>query len=90
MPARCDAGKKRYPHLFEPIRIGNLKMKNRIFAAPTSPSMMTPEGHMTPEMAAYLEEKHWAAQQSLLTARQLYTPQPGDPTTSSCSWIPSV
>ncbi len=57
MGARCDAGKLRYPHLFEPIRIGNLKMKNRIFAAPTSPSMMTPEGHMTPEMAAYLEEK---------------------------------
>ena len=57
MPARCDAGKQRYPHLFEPIRIGNLKLKNRIFAAPTSPSMMTPEGHMTPEMAAYLEEK---------------------------------
>ena len=57
MSAKCCAGKLRYPHLFEPIRIGNLKLKNRIIAAPTSPSMITPEGHMTPEMAAYLEEK---------------------------------
>ena len=32
-------------------------MKNRIIAAPTSPSMITTEGHFTPEMIAYLEEK---------------------------------
>lgn len=46
-----------YPHLFSPIRIGNIRMKNRIIAAPTSPSMITTEGHFTPEMIAYLEEK---------------------------------
>lgn len=57
MSDKCPAGRQRYPHLFEPIRIGNIRLKNRIIAAPTSPSMMTPEGHMTPEMAAYLEEK---------------------------------
>ena len=57
MAERCCEGRKRYPHLFEPIRIGNIRLKNRIIAAPTSPSMMTAEGHMTPEMAAYLEEK---------------------------------
>ncbi|MDO4623061.1 MAG: FAD-dependent oxidoreductase [Eubacteriales bacterium] len=50
-------GKDLYPHLFSSIRIGNLKLKNRIIAAPTSPSMITTEGHMTPEMNAYLEEK---------------------------------
>ena len=50
-------GKDLYPHLFSPIRIGNLRLKNRIIAAPTSPSMITTEGHMTPEMTAYLEEK---------------------------------
>ena len=37
MPAKSCAGKQRYPHLFEPIRIGNIKLKNRIIAAPTSP-----------------------------------------------------
>ena len=57
MGARCCAGKQKYPHLFEPIRIGNIRLKNRIIAAPTSPSMMTTEGHFTPEMIAYLEEK---------------------------------
>lgn len=50
-------GKDLYPNLFKPIRIGNVKLKNRIIAAPTSPSMMTTEGLFTPEMAAYLEEK---------------------------------
>lgn len=50
-------GKQLYPHLFSPLRIGNIKMKNRIICAPTSPSMITTEGHMTPEMIAYLERK---------------------------------
>lgn len=57
MGARCCKGKEKYPHLFEPIRIGNIRLKNRIIAAPTSPSMITTEGHFTPEMVAYLEEK---------------------------------
>lgn len=55
-PTRC-IGKKLYPHLFQPLRIGNIRLKNRIIAAPTSPSMITTEGHFTPEMIAYLEEK---------------------------------
>lgn len=50
-------GKNTYPNLFSPIRIGNIRLKNRIIAAPTSPSMLTNEGHFTPEMIAYLEEK---------------------------------
>lgn len=50
-------GKEKYPHLFSPIRIGNIRLKNRIIAAPTSPSMITTEGHFTPEMISYLEEK---------------------------------
>lgn len=51
----CCGG--RYPHLFSPIRIGNIKLKNRIICAPTSPSMIDLNGHFTPEMIAYLEEK---------------------------------
>lgn len=53
----CCKGKELYPHLFQPLRIGNIRLKNRIIAAPTSPSMITTEGHFTPEMIAYLEEK---------------------------------
>ncbi len=50
-------GKEKYPNLFSPIRIGNIRLKSRIIGAPTSPSMITTEGHFTPEMIAYLEEK---------------------------------
>ena len=50
-------GKELYPNLFSPMRIGPLRLKNRIFAAPSSPSMITTDGHMTTEMIAYLEEK---------------------------------
>ena len=50
-------GKELYPHLFSPIRIGNVLLKNRIIAAPTSPALITTEGHFTPEILVYLEEK---------------------------------
>lgn len=56
MGEKCKCG-KRYPHLFSPLRVGNVKMKNRIICAPTSPSMIDINGHFTPEMIAYLEEK---------------------------------
>lgn len=51
------AGKTKYPNTFSPIRIGSLRLKNRIIAAPTSPSFVSTEGHFTHEMIAYLEEK---------------------------------
>lgn len=50
-------GKEKFPNLFSPIRIGNIKLKNRIIGSPTSPSMISTEGHFTPEMIAYLAEK---------------------------------
>jgi 2,4-dienoyl-CoA reductase-like NADH-dependent reductase (Old Yellow Enzyme family)/thioredoxin reductase len=50
-------GKEKYPNLFSPIRVGNLRFKNRIIAAPTSPSMITPEGYLMPESAYYLGKK---------------------------------
>lgn len=58
MKTKCDNkyGEK-FPHLFTPLRIGNIKLKNRIICAPTSPSMIDLNGHFTPEMIAYLEEK---------------------------------
>lgn len=59
MENKCQhkAGKALYPHLFSPMRLGNVRMKNRIICAPTSPSMIDIHGHFTPEMIAYLEEK---------------------------------
>lgn len=58
MEKQCNRKKEcGYPHLFSPLRLGNVKMKNRIICAPTSPSMIDLNGHFTPEMIAYLEEK---------------------------------
>ena len=56
MEHKCRYGEK-FPHLFSPMRIGNIKMRNRIIFAPTSPSMIDLNGHFTPEMIAYLEDK---------------------------------
>lgn len=55
--SKCCEGKKLYPHLLSPIRLGNIKLKNRIIGAPTSPSMATEQGFFTPEMIAYLEDR---------------------------------
>ena len=47
----------RYPGLFSPITVGNLKLKNRIIATPASTLCLTPEGYMNPEAIAYYELK---------------------------------
>ena len=71
MKRKCE-GKKQYPHLFSPLRIGNIKMKNRIICAPTSPSMIDLNGHFTPEMIALLHME-----------KQLYTLKQGNPIISN-------
>jgi len=47
----------RYPHLFQPIRLGSLTLKNRIFSAPTSLNWGAVDGNLTPETIAYYELK---------------------------------
>lgn len=43
-----------YPHLWSPIRIGSLTVKNRIESAPVGMSDLTPEGYLNPlNIAAY-------------------------------------
>ena len=46
-----------YPHLFEPLQIGNTLFKNRIFAAPTGMMSLTPQGHLTDDNMAYYGRK---------------------------------
>ena len=59
MENKCQCHRKgeKFPHLFSPIRIGNIRLKNRIIGAPTSPGMISTEGHVIPEMIAYMSEK---------------------------------
>lgn len=47
----------KYPHLFSPIKIGPLAIKNRIFTAPTGCSDLTPEGFLTPQNIAVYRQK---------------------------------
>jgi len=49
--------KQKYPNLFNPIRIGNVVLKNRIIAAPTGMMDLTPDGRLTPYNVSYYELK---------------------------------
>jgi 2,4-dienoyl-CoA reductase-like NADH-dependent reductase (Old Yellow Enzyme family)/thioredoxin reductase len=40
----------RYTHVFQPIRIRGVDFKNRIFLAPTTPVLSTPDGFVTREL----------------------------------------
>lgn len=47
----------KYSHLFQPIRLGGLTMKNRIFSAPTSLNWGAVDGNLTLDTIAYYELK---------------------------------
>ncbi|MBQ1399861.1 MAG: FAD-dependent oxidoreductase [Lachnospiraceae bacterium] len=46
-----------FPHLFEPIRIGNTVFRNRIFSSPTSIHELTEKDYPTEALNAYFERK---------------------------------
>ena len=48
---------EKYSHLFQPITIGNLTLKNRIFSAPTSLNWGAVDGNLTLDTIAYYEQK---------------------------------
>ena len=40
----------KYKHVFSPLRIRGIDFKNRIFLAPTTPTLSTPDGYVTREL----------------------------------------
>jgi 2,4-dienoyl-CoA reductase (NADPH2) len=44
-------------HLFNPIKIGDMELKNRIVMAPMGTGMATPEGYITDQMMDYYAER---------------------------------
>ena len=46
-----------YPHLFEPIRIGDTLFRNRVFSSPTGHPDVSLEGIFTDDVIAYYERK---------------------------------
>lgn len=45
----------KYPHLFAPIKLGNVTFRNRIFASPTGLPMVIPPVYLTRECTAFYE-----------------------------------
>ena len=45
----------RYPHVFSPIKIGNMEVKNRIQFSPMVSSLSTPSGGVSPELLGYIK-----------------------------------
>lgn len=48
---------RKYPHLFSPLKIGSLTLKNRIEAASTSLAELSSEGYLTRDNIAYYKLK---------------------------------
>lgn len=46
---------RKFPNLFSPLQIGGLTMKNRIISAPMTFPILTSDGSLTPEAAAFYE-----------------------------------
>ena len=49
--------KLRYPHLFEPLILGDRLFRNRLFASPTGYQNMTGDNILPPGAEAYYERK---------------------------------
>ena len=47
----------KYSHLFQPITLGGVTLKNRIFSAPTSLNWGAVDGNLTLDTIAYYELK---------------------------------
>jgi 2,4-dienoyl-CoA reductase-like NADH-dependent reductase (Old Yellow Enzyme family)/thioredoxin reductase len=47
--------RKKYPNLFSPVKIGNLMLKNRIVASPTSNPALNMNTYMTKDVASFFE-----------------------------------
>ena len=48
---------QRYPHLFQPVRIGDTLFRNRLFSAPTGHPDVTLDGNFTEDAITYYERK---------------------------------
>lgn len=60
-------GKLQYPHLFEPIKLGNRLFKNRIFSAPMGYLNLHGDGHLTEGAAYYYGRKAMSGVASVAT-----------------------
>lgn len=48
---------RKFPHLAQPLTLGNLRLRNRIFSAPNSFPNITPEGYVTEQAMRWYEHR---------------------------------
>jgi 2,4-dienoyl-CoA reductase-like NADH-dependent reductase (Old Yellow Enzyme family) len=46
---------RKFPHLFSPLKVGGVTLKNRIISAPMTYPILTSDGCLTPEAIAFYE-----------------------------------
>ena len=56
-PKRTEMVLVKYPHLFSPIKLGNVTFRNRIFASPTGSPMVIPPEYLKRECTAFYERR---------------------------------
>lgn len=56
----CAVRNDRYPHVFSPLKIRGVTLKNRLEYSPTVVLKCTPEGDVTEEMLDYVQWSHAA------------------------------
>jgi len=71
------AGEKKYPHIFSPIKIGNLWAKNRIKYASTETNFNYSDGFVSEKELAYMEA-HARGGSGIVTTQGAYTDPRGE------------
>ena len=75
-------GEKKYPHIFSPIKIGNMEMKNRIKYASTETNFNYGDGFVSDKELAYMEAQARGGA-GLVTTQGAYT----DPRTEGKGYV---
>ena len=70
-------GEKKYPHIFSPIKIGNLWAKNRIKYASTETNYNYSDGYVSEKELAYIEA-HARGGSGIVTTQGAYTDPRGE------------
>jgi 2,4-dienoyl-CoA reductase-like NADH-dependent reductase (Old Yellow Enzyme family)/thioredoxin reductase len=65
-----------YPHLFQPLKIGPLTLKNRILATPAAPWLTSHSGGITSEFYAYTNSVASSGIASMVTGVSTADPEP--------------
>ncbi len=73
-------------HLFSPIKIGNMELKNRISFAPMASNLNNPEGYITEDYICYLEARAKGGYGLVCMGQTIVTPLGKGHPMQACIW----